>query len=80
MWSGEERRSQRVAPIGRLHGASNSSSGRFVLQAPVGSSGSQEALVPIVQRALHRGCVQRTLLKRLLDAFWEKRPADGRVF
>ncbi|PLW51173.1 hypothetical protein PCANC_11411 [Puccinia coronata f. sp. avenae] len=39
-----------------------------------------DGLVPIVQRALHQGCVQRTLLKRLLDAFTKKRPADERVF
>ncbi|PLW35175.1 hypothetical protein PCANC_19269 [Puccinia coronata f. sp. avenae] len=39
-----------------------------------------DGLVPIVQRALHQGCVQRTLSKRLLDAFTKKRLADERVY
>ncbi|PLW09242.1 hypothetical protein PCANC_19971 [Puccinia coronata f. sp. avenae] len=39
-----------------------------------------DGLVPIIQWALHQGCIQRTLSKRLLDAFTKKRPADERVF
>ncbi|PLW32279.1 hypothetical protein PCANC_18979 [Puccinia coronata f. sp. avenae] len=48
--------------------------GAFRVKRPV------DGLVPIVQRALHQGCVLRTLLKRLLDAFTKKRPEDERVF
>jgi hypothetical protein len=39
-----------------------------------------DALVPIFQRALHLGCVQRALSKRLLDAFAGNHPADKQVF
>jgi hypothetical protein len=82
------RSSCQVEPTGRCHQASN---GRFNLKAPTGASMERptgafrvkrpmDGLVPIVQWALHQGCVQRTLLKRLLDAFTKKRPADKRVF
>ncbi|PLW57748.1 hypothetical protein PCANC_01424 [Puccinia coronata f. sp. avenae] len=52
-------------------------------ERPTGASCEKrplDGLVPIVQQALHQGCIQQTLSKHLLDAFTKKRPADKRVF
>ncbi|PLW35595.1 hypothetical protein PCANC_19067 [Puccinia coronata f. sp. avenae] len=53
------------------------------MERPMGALSEKrplDGLVPIVQRALHQGCVQRTLSKRLLDAFTKKHPVDEWVY